>query len=150
MLTKSLANYIGVSTRDVQTWLNMSAAGIYDDPAYQDLVYGLDRALLEETLSEARAVYEDALPEFQAALGSEYNFRNTPMSAYTLGNWLVGFLQYPDSLPELLDIHARIPQSVLTAGLPMLLSYLDDMPQGGAEWQRALAILALPMMSEGA
>jgi hypothetical protein len=70
------------------------------------------------------------------------------MSAFTLGNWLVGFLQFPAALEGLSKFHKRLPQDAMAELLPHMLSVLEDMPHGSADWQKALALLSMPMLSQ--
>ena len=146
MLTKTLADYIGTRESTIEDLLQLSPTQIYQSEAYQALVAKLDRDLLHQTLPEARGAYEQGLPRFKREMGKSYDFDRSPMSAFTLGNWLVGFLQQPDALNTLPKFHGDVPRPVMREGLPHLLSILDRMGQGRQEWQQALAVLSLPLV----
>lgn len=148
MLEATLADYIGVETRDVQRLLRMKQSRIYDDPTYQAWIAKLDANQLHQSLNEARAAYEKMLPQFSQQLSERYNMNNTPMSPFTLGNWLVGFLQYPDAIRELSQKHNRLPREAVIDMLPEMLSMMNGMKQGRADWQKALALMALPLAAE--
>ncbi|MBC8099612.1 MAG: hypothetical protein H7Y11_09220, partial [Armatimonadetes bacterium] len=44
-------------------------------------------------------------------------------------------------------IRQSLPREALMALLPDNLAILDDMPVGRADWQRALALMALPLVA---
>lgn len=130
----------------IDRMLHLSPEALLQDPEYLDLLHSLDRALLEETLPLARTAYEAGLQAFSDALNTRYGLKDTPMSAYTLGNWVVGALQYPNYTDQILKMHTRVPSEAVRNGLPDLLGMLSKMPKGSAEWQRALTALSLPLM----
>ncbi|NJL94926.1 MAG: hypothetical protein HC915_15010 [Anaerolineae bacterium] len=59
----------------------------------------------------------------------------------------VGDLDYPGRLPDLIKMHAPVPHPVLEEGLPPLLEILGDMDGNSEAWQRAMAILSLPLLA---
>jgi len=142
MLARTLAPYLNVTPQDVDRLLSMPPAEIYADKFYQDLVIQLDPRLLQKTSDYAYSAYDEHLP----SLKEEYGWLNTLMGGYTLCNWVLGFLMYPETLPDLLPHHARIPNDVVAEVLPKLVALLDTMPQGREEWQRALVVLSLPLL----
>lgn len=146
MLNQTLVHYTGTPAATIEQLLQLGSQSIYRHPTYQDLVASLNRQALEATLPLAREAYNAHLPDFIASMQRKHKVSLEPMSAFTLANWLVGFLQYPATVEQLPTKHERIPKAVIREGLPELLAMLDDMPQGRAEWQRALAILALPLV----
>lgn len=101
--------------------------------------------MLHDSLPHARNAYERSLPRFTQILKEKYGLSNTPMSAFTLGNWLVGFLRYPESIADMPKLHQRVP-AAFREMLPEMLKMLDNVPHG-AQWQKALALMALPMMA---
>jgi acyl carrier protein phosphodiesterase len=70
------------------------------------------------------------------------------MSPFTLGNWVVGILEYPEEAKKLIEMHRRVPHQALVDNLPGILEILNEMPRGRAEWQKALCLLAFPLMSK--
>lgn len=146
MNTKTIANYTGLRADKIDRFVKMSTTQIYNDADYQDFLKTLDREFLIETLPLARQAYENNLPKFTAELQDRYRLPNMPMSAFTLGNWVVGVLEYPSTAGEIINMHGRVPAEVITNSLEELLEFLDDMPKGSAEWQQALCLLAFPLM----
>ncbi len=142
----NLAQLVNVSPATLQRFLSMEATALYEDDEYMSLVRSLNRNLMEETLPEVRAAYEKHLPGFVDEIKKQYQLKDNPMSAYTLGNWMVGILRYPETTNTLLNMHTRVPSQMIIDGLPHLLSFLDEVERGGAEWQRALCILSIPLM----
>ncbi|MCU0463768.1 MAG: hypothetical protein MUF38_04280 [Anaerolineae bacterium] len=147
MLEDTLAHYIGANKDQINRLTRMKQSQVYSDPTYQAWVQQMDAGALHETLAHARAAYEEHLPQFAAILSTRYGMSNTPMSSFTLGNWLVGFLQYPDSISNLSKMHQRIPQEAFREMLPEMIQMLDDLPTGREGWQRALALMALPLVA---
>jgi hypothetical protein len=148
MVAEALAHYIGVPQGKIERLLALTQEQIYQDAEYQAWIGTLDIELLNKCLPLARAAYEKHLATFTEHLRTQYNMVNTPMSAFTLGNWLVGFLQYPSQISDLSRIHRRLPRQAVQEMLPEMIAMLDEMPEGRAEWQRALALMALPLAAE--
>jgi len=147
MIENTLSRYTGVVPAKISRLLRLTQSRIYEDKEYRSWIEALDTDVLGETLPHARVAYERHLPEFTEHLKEKYGMVNTPMSAYTLGNWLVGFLRYPDTIINLSKMHDRIPAEAFSDMLPEIITMLDEMPQGRAEWQRALALMALPLVA---
>lgn len=145
MLEGILANYIGVPITEIQRLTQLSVEQILQDKVYISWLKSLDLDYLIETLPNVRASYEQHLPEFREKLESNYRLENNPMSAYTLANWLLGYLRYPQSLPELVKIHRKIPTNAIRETSPELLQMLDYMGEGQAMWQKALAVFLIPL-----
>ena len=145
MLENTLARCVNVPVEEVERLLALSPDALYNDPLYLDLVGQLDAATLETTATYARAAYETQLPPIKA----KYGLSDTVMSGYTLCNWVLGFLMYPEKLRDMLTRHARIPTDTIEATLPELIAILADLPDGSAEWQQALVTLSLPLIARG-
>ena len=145
MKTGQLAAYIGISVKDLDYFLAMNGHDIINDSQYTALLSGVDRELLERTLPQVRAVYEERLPAFAASIQERYKLDRNPMSAFTLGNWIVGALQFPAYIQSILDLHDGIAAEVFANELPALLAMVDDVP-GNEEWKRALCLFSLPLM----
>jgi len=147
MDASDIATTVGLPEATIKRLMGLAPADLLQDPEYLDLLHELDRELLEETLPMARSAYEEGLPAFSASLNARYGLADTPMSAYTLGNWVVGALQYPDHTSQILKMHDRVPGEAVRNGLEDLLGMLSTMPKGSREWQRALCALSLPLMA---
>jgi hypothetical protein len=147
--TETIANYTGISLSEIKRFSNMGPYDIYKDPAYIAALKTLDRSYLESTLQLARAAYEKHIDAFKDDVKARYGLDKTPMSAFTLGNWVVGVLQYPSSAHEILKLHKGIKGEVISGSLQELLDMLNEMPEGAAEWQQALCMLSFPLMLKG-
>lgn len=143
-----LAVYLGLRDAEVDRLLHLKAPALYQDESYLKLVESLNYRLLENTLLDARSVYDEHLPELVDYLRNEYNYQGKPMTALTLGNWLLGFLHNHQNLHMLHKMHAHIPMEIIEHGLPKILEMLGYIRQGGKEWQRAMAVLSLPLLVE--
>lgn len=141
-----IAAYTQINIAQIERYLQMSARAIYEDPFYNQMLHSLDREFLIDTLPLARKAYEAHLPAFAADLQARYRLPNMPMSAFTLGNWVLGVLEYPNTAPEIITMHGRVPGEVIANNLEDLLQFLGDMPQGSTAWQQALCLLAFPLM----
>lgn len=147
MIADTLAKYINVPADAIQRLLSMSTSQIYQDAEYQTWIEKIDTRQLDNTLKQAREAYDKDLPRFNERLAQEYGVKAKPMSSYTLGNWVIGYLYYPEMAKNLPQVHNRLPQHVVTEMLPDLITALDEMPDASEEWQRALAVLALPLLA---
>lgn len=142
----TLAKYVGVSKSQIESFMKLSAHDIFHDEQYLGLMDSLDREFLEQTLPEVRAIYNAKLPAFKEMLAEQYHINTDPMSAYTLGNWLVGVLRYPKTADQIVKMHAKVPGEIVVGGLSYLLDMLDDMTEGKEEWKRAMCVLSIPLM----
>ena len=147
MNASQIAQITGLPETKINQYLNsMTAAEIYRDTTYIKALKQLDKDYLNRTLISARKVYENHLQEFTVAIAKRYGINSEPMSPFTLGNWVVGVLEYPDHAGNLLEHHRRIPSEAFTGSMDELLAFLDDMPDGGETWKQALCLLAFPLM----
>jgi hypothetical protein len=148
MLAKILASYSQLPEAQIESWLAQPSRALLSDEKYYQAINAIDSSLLYHSLPEVREAYTSGLPAFQQKLTERYQLDFSVMSAYTLGNWLLGFLQHPEQLDMLLDKHLRLPLNVLREEAPALLSLLDKMSQNRQEWQKALALFMLPLLAE--
>lgn len=147
MKSAQIARHLDVDVEVVERLLTLSGAEMLKDKGYINYLKKLDLHALEHTLPEARAAYERGLPAFQQEIQNRYGVASSPMSAYTLGNWVVGALQYPENTDQILHMHRRIPSEVIINGLEPLLHMLDTLPKESATlWKKALCALSLPLM----
>ncbi|MCA9902210.1 MAG: hypothetical protein KC547_00020 [Anaerolineae bacterium] len=147
-INSTLAQYTKLPKAEIDRLLALSQDEIYNDATYLNQVRQLDAEYLYDTLPAARDIYAQYVPQYNQILSERFGLHNSVMSAFTLGNWLVGFLQFPTTLDGLSKFHKRLPKDAMAELLPDMLSVLDDMPQGSADWQKALALLSLPMLSQ--
>lgn len=148
MDAQTIAHYTGLQTSDVNRFLKMSTVDVYKDKTYLAAVKQLDKSYLESTLQMARAAYERHIDAFKDEVKARYGLTKAPMSSFTLGNWVVGVLQYPASAGEILNLHKGIKGEVISGSLQDLLDMLNDMPQGSSQWQQALCLLSFPLMNK--
>ncbi|MBZ0278626.1 MAG: hypothetical protein K8I60_20935, partial [Anaerolineae bacterium] len=128
-----LSSYSGIPVDELEYFLSFSPAEIYHNERYKALVSQINGLKLENSLSAIRAAYDEHLP----AIKDKYHLRYTLMSGYTLSSWILGYISFPDTMPDLLDRHKKVPSHVVKAVLPELLELLGTVPEGAAEWQRA-------------
>lgn len=147
MNAQRIAHYTGLSKRVVEGLLSLTSREIYRERRYLDALRQVDVSLLEDTLFEARSVYQDHLPAFTDMLSNQYGVDTTPMSPFTLGNWVVGMLHYPEQAEQLIDMHASLNRQVFVDNVETLVGYLDEMGRGRESWQQALVLLSLPLMA---
>lgn len=147
MLVDALAELTGLDVEQTRRLLNMSGRAVYDDPTYQNLLGRLDKQTLQLTLHGARDAYEAGLPDMRQRIRGKFHFSTEPVTPYALANWLIGFLDFPDRLVDLLMWHTRVPLEVVQEGLPMIVGMLDRMEAGRREWKQAAATIALPLIA---
>ena len=148
MNAEKIASYTQLPLNEVNRLRTMSAQEVFADKAYLRALKQIDRHFLEETLQEARKAYALHMDEFKAEIQSRYGISSEPMSAFTLGNWVVGVLQYPDQVKELMNMHGNVGGEVFAGSMEQVLTILEDMPHGTREWQQAMCMLAFPMMNK--
>ncbi len=144
MSVDTLAQYSGIPAETIKYWLSLPPKSIYENEDYLSWVKGLDANLLTDNLKPVRAIYEAGLDTIKARHG----LSDTIMGAHTLGNWVLGFLKYPDQLPDLLERHASVPNAVVANALPELAALLNGLEDedARAEWQRALILFSIPLI----
>lgn len=147
MTPELFALNIGISVDDVQAMLSMGKTQVLQSDLYKRLIRSLDYNTLSVSLREVRGLYETHLPEIAGYLKENHSYSGKGMTAHTLGNWLLGFLNMPDYLGHLVEIHQHVPQFVLTIGLPRILDILDKADTASAEWKKAMALLCLPLFA---
>jgi len=145
MNVTELAQYTGLDTGMLQNMLKSTPQAIYSSPEYIDALRSVDCDLLEETLPEARRIYEMHLPEFAASLETRYGISSDPMSPFTLGNWVVGVMQYPQKADTIIEMHHNLSAEVFADNLFDLLEMLGEMRVGREVWQKAMCLLAFPL-----
>jgi hypothetical protein len=141
----ALSRYSGVPRETVERMTSMPAATLAKDAEYLALLKTLNISKLESTLQAARDAVESGLPAFIPKFYERTGWDRTPMSSYTLGNWLVGFLEYPEQMPMFIDLHGRLPRDQIRDLIPELISVLDNMGDGGPEWQKAMALMSFAL-----
>lgn len=144
----TLAKYIGTDAATIQKLRQLDASAMYNHADYRALFDGLDAAYLQNTLPLVRKAYDAELPKFKTQLASKYSIDAEPMSAFTLGNWIVGILSYPERFNDLLGIHGKVPGMAIDDSLDTLVEMLGTMPEGASMWQHALCLLSLPLMQQ--
>jgi len=144
MIADLLAPYLHIPVGEFERLISLSPEEIYQDPTYQHLVAQLDQKVLSDTLPQARDVYEVGLP----AIKDKFGWSGTVMSGYTLCNWVIGFLRYPEKMKDMLPRHERVASLQVADALPELASLLDALPEGREEWQRALIVFSLPLLAK--
>lgn len=148
MLETVLSRYTGASPDDIQYIFSLPSDELYTDDTYQALVRTLDRAILDQTLPHTRALLDEHLPAFKTIVAAQYpDLPLDGVTSYALCNWLLGFLQSPAELPRLRERHMHVPPRFVREFLPNLLEIMDALPEGKDAWQRALAVLAIPLVS---
>ncbi len=143
MLVQQLATYTGLSDAEIERLLALSPSEIYDDPAYSALIPQLDEEALKATAAQVQQIYADHLP----ALKDKHQLSGSIMSSYTLVNWVLGFLMYPERLPDMLQYHQRLTSEQVAAMLPDLFTLLDALSEGREAWETALAVISLPLLA---
>lgn len=147
-LEEVLVRSTGLPPEEVVRMLSLGTNALSLDPAYLALVARLSGAMLEFTLPAAYALLNERIPPINQRMTEEYGLTRSPMSADTLGNWLVSFARSPRMLWLLPVLHSTLVPAMITRYLPEIIATLDDMGEGRAEWQKALAILGLLLASE--
>ena len=148
MVKQLIASNLDISTQEVDRLIRKGRKGVLQDDNYRAILDGLDNDLLTSTLADARAVYDQYLPNLIDDLEKRFGYTGNPMSAHTLGNWLLGFLHSPDHLVQLLAIHDNLSPEFIEFGLADILDFLSAMPEGGQAWQGAMSALALPLLAD--
>ena len=144
-----LANYVSMEASEIDRVLKLAPSKVFEDPAFTSMINKLDVEILRDTLGDAHSTLDTKLmPLLQTTL-KHHNLEETAMSAYTLANWLVGYLEWPNMLGQMLEKHSRIPTNVISDVLPHIMDILADVPSEKARWQEAFAAVAMPLIATG-
>ncbi len=143
-----IARYCKLPVDLVAYFLTLSPAEVYRDEQYIRALYRLDLPRLRMTLPIVRSYYEEHLDEFAADMEQTYHIHRGAMSAYTLGNWVVAFLDFPENALNMLEKHSHLPPEMFDGGLEELMQLLDGLPEAQDTWQQALCLLAFPLMTK--
>ena len=143
MLVQQLATYTGLPEAEIERLLQLSPSEIYDDPVYLDLIPQLDEETLKATAAQVQQLYSDHLP----ALKDKHKLSGSIMSSYTLVNWVLGFLMYPERLRDMLHYHRRLSADQVAAMLPELFDLLSSLNEGRDAWEMAMAVISLPPLA---
>ncbi|MEO1664250.1 MAG: hypothetical protein AAFU54_06420 [Chloroflexota bacterium] len=148
MKNGALAQYIGVPGSEIDRLLQMSGDDVVTDAGFMKLVKSIDLAVLKQSLPATRAAYEEQLPALRKDITNRYGVNADVMSAHTLGNWIVGAIEFPQYISSITSNHTDVPREVFVNKMPQLLDMVKDVPGGGAEWQKALCVFVLPLMTK--
>lgn len=143
---QTIATYTNLSLSEVKRLLSLSPDEIARDPDYMELVHSLDSARLEASLQEARKAFLQGLQPIADNMMHQYQLTHNPMSAYTLGNWLVGFSESGD-ITMFQGLHTDLPLDMIATYLPPIIGTLDTMTEGRNYWQHALSVMAISLLS---
>lgn len=146
MDAQTIAHYTGLPLDTVEVYFELSPEEIYQDEAYHEALNSLDRKTLDATLPGVRRVYDRHMDDFAAYLYEHHQVERGTMSSHTLGNWVLGFIQQPEYIVNILQHHQLMPGAAFADGLEQLLDLLESVPAGKQEWQQALCLMAFPMM----
>ncbi|MEM6527816.1 MAG: hypothetical protein AAF653_05950 [Chloroflexota bacterium] len=144
----TLARYTGVPRTEIDRLLSMSGGAVVEDAGFMNPVGSIDITLLKQSLPATRAAYEEQLPALRKDITGRYGVNADVMSAHTLGNWIVGALEFPQYISSITSNHTNVPREVFVNEMPQLLAMVEDVPDGGTEWQKALCIFVLPLMTK--
>lgn len=147
MDTHQIAKYCNLPIEQVDYFFSLPPEEIYRDEQYVRALYRLDLPRLRMTLPMVRSYYDEHLDEFATCMERTYHIQRGAMSAYTLGNWVVAFLDYPENALSMLEKHSHLPPEMFNGGLEELLNLLDGLPEAQQAWQQALCLLAFPLMT---
>ena len=143
MITHVLAPHFDTTPDGVRELLTLSPQELQDSPEFIALLDSLDPASLHGTLEEARQTLDAELPGLVSDFTNHYDIDHFPLSSFMLGNWILGFLNYPTELTQLPQIHANIPVTIIQEAIPYVLEMFGKMESGGSQWQKAFAAMAL-------
>ncbi|NDJ54497.1 MAG: hypothetical protein GYB68_15620 [Chloroflexi bacterium] len=138
---------LGIPDASLDRLATLSTRDLLADPTYREMLSSLDCDLLEATLPEARAALENNLPAIAERVVAEWALDRNPMSAYTLGNWVVAFARQPDHIEQLIHFHDRMPSQLFRDVLPEIVSLFNEMPRGAEAWKYAITVLGLVLAS---
>lgn len=142
------SEHTDASENTIKMLLELSSVQMYQSPVYKDLIASINQKHLNETVRTTREVYDKHLPELVDYLRAEHNFTGNPMTAMTLSNWVLGFLNNQAFLDKMQGFHKNVPLHIFREGLPHILELLDDMGDDGHEWKKAITLLALPFFGK--
>jgi len=147
MTAEEVARYCKVPAHLIRDWMGRSPSDVYRDQQYIRTLYRLDLPYLRATLPRVREFYAENLDSFAEDMEQRYQIARGAMSSFTLGNWVVAFLDHPEYSLNMIERHNHLPSELFGGGLESLMLMLEDLPEGKEQWQQALCLLTFPLMN---
>jgi hypothetical protein len=145
---KTFSQYLDLSQTQVEALLSKSLSECLNSPELKQQLNSLDVKLLRETLPTAGAVLAKELPPFYHWLTHELGVEHVPDSPDHTTKWVIGFINNQESLTNLVELHRPVPRPALERAIPRLIELFVGVEdtQIRKEWQKAIAILCLPLV----
>ncbi|MBD2432213.1 MULTISPECIES: hypothetical protein [Fischerella] len=145
---KTFSQYLDLPQTQVESLLSKSLTECLNSPEQQQQLNSLDVNLLRETLPTAGAVLAKELPPFYSWLTKELGVERVPDSPDHTTKWVIGFVNNQESLTNLVELHRPVPRPALERAIPRLIELFVGVKdtQVRKEWQKAIAILCLPLV----
>ena len=145
MITKTLACYLNIPPDDIYRLLNTPPHELYQHPMYSDLLRSVDFEYLFDTLPYAKTVLQTGLPPLVARFSAEYNLYHFPLNGHMLSDWITDFLQFPAEVWRLREVHTGVGLQLIHEAIPEILGMLEALGDASHVWQRAFAIMVIPL-----
>lgn len=146
-IVETVARCTNISLGEVSRWLALGPDDIIRDSTYLEQFRSLNAQVLEETLPEARRVMSIGLKPIADSIRHDHGIPHEAMSHYTIGNWLVGFVEAPAQLSMFQGLHGTLSRSMMANYLDDMIAVIDQMEQGREDWKRAVALLTVALIS---
>ncbi|MCX7592778.1 MAG: hypothetical protein N2235_03240 [Fischerella sp.] len=145
---KIFTQHLDLSQNQVETLLSKTLNECLNSPEFQQQLDSLDINLMRETLPTAGEVLAKELPSFYDWLKNELNVERVPDSPEHTTNWVINFVNNQENLTHLVELHRPVPHPALETAIPRLVELFDAVKdwQVKKEWQKAIAILCLPLV----
>lgn len=143
----TLETNLGISRLELDRLLGLSNTELKTDARYNALLKNIDAATLNGTIKEAKRVLADGIPPIVEQMQAKHNLDHFPLTAFMLSSWIIGYLSYADEVWNLPQTHANVPVPIIREVIPHVNAIFAQMNEGAEAWQKAFAILVIPLIS---
>lgn len=147
MASDVIARSTGRPLEVIQTLLRSKPDTLYTNNMYVDMLNEIDVKLLQSTMSLTRHHLDSELPPLVETYKQKYQLSEFPLTGYMVCNWVVGYLDSRQHLPDLLHTHKAVPVHIMTDALPEVLDILGNAPAQGELWQYAFSTMVIPLLA---
>jgi hypothetical protein len=144
----TFTQHLDLPSTQLEALLSKTLSECLNSSELKQLLDSLDANLLKKTLPTAGGILAKELPPFYNWLKNELGVERIPDSPDHTTKWVIGFINNQQSLTRLVELHRPVPRLALESAIPRLIEMFKGIenPQVRQEWQKAIAVLCLPLV----
>jgi hypothetical protein len=144
----TFTQHLDLPSNQLEALLSKTLSECLNSSELKQLLDSLDANLLKTTLPTAGVILAKELPPFYNWLKNELGVERIPDSPDHTTKWVIDFMNNQQSLTRLVELHRPVPRLALESAIPRLIGMFKGIenPQVRQEWQKAIAVLCLPLV----